>query len=40
MADEVKKLYPEYVKNIYGFNTIIYSKLLDKIESEIVLVAA
>lgn len=39
MADEVKKLYPEYVKNLYGFDTIIYSKLLDKIEAETALAA-
>jgi len=39
MADEVKKLYPQFVKTMYGFNTIIYSKLLDEIESEVDLVA-
>jgi hypothetical protein len=40
MADEVKKLYPQFVKPLFGFDAVHYSNLLDKIESENVLAAA
>lgn len=40
IADEVKKLYPEFVKNLFGFDCILYPKLLHKIEDETALAAA
>ncbi len=40
MADEVKKLYPDHVKPLLGFDAVHYSNLLDEIESENELAAA
>lgn len=40
IADEVKKIYPEFVENVLGFDAVLYTRLLDKIESETVLATA
>jgi len=37
VADEVKQHFPEFVKEICGFDCVNYSGLLDQIESELVL---
>jgi len=40
MADEVKKLYPQFVKSLHGFDAVHYSNLLNHIERENELLAA